>query len=587
MTAIEPVSGPHTKVIPRFPTRRGPHPMLIFILFLTMMSIMGHGWASERYTCPMHPHYIADRMGTCPICGMDLVPVEDDSGMESDHGIHDGEPDVDARAVIAISPETIQNIGVRTENATMTRFGADVRSYGLVKENARNTHVISGRVAGWIEELNITAVGDEVKKGDLLFTLYSPDLISAQQDYIAAMASGKKQRIYSSTKRLQSLGVGPKALKQIEVKRRKLEHLPFYAETDGVVSHLMANRGSYITPGMRIAIIQDYSSVWIDASVAEKDLRFLEKNSKATVTFPNLGSMERSARIDYIHPTINPDSRTGRARLVLDNTEGSLKPGAYADVVFETKIDKRLGIPSEAILKSSDGDFVVVALGEGRFQSRKIETGIQNKGRTEIAHGLEKGETVVVSGQFLIDSESSLRESFRKLQKTQTPLALLKLSPDQQTMIDHSIDAALYLHESITSGDELEAEMLMPALQSNDRLLSKFRGTKLQFILRDANKALILAKEAITAREQRQALAQLVLALKPWITEGRPKYYKEGGIKLHLDHGAGDYWLQLEGDIAHPYGNGHAVEVELPDKVDAKASTAIVAPTGGAHAEHQ
>jgi Cu(I)/Ag(I) efflux system membrane fusion protein len=370
-----------------------------------------------KYTCPMHPHYISDEMGQCPICGMDLVTIEL-GNEEPDHEHQTDGHDANMRAVVTIDPETIQNIGVRVEKASLSLFGDNVRSYGLVTENVRKSHVISGRVSGWIEDLKITAIGDKVKKGDLLFTLYSPDLISAQQDYIASIATGIKGRINSSAKRLQSLGVGTKAIEQIKSDRKKLEYLPFYAEVDGIISHLMVNQGSYIKPGMQIATIQDYSSVWIDVSVAEKDLQFLQEGSKATASFPNLGDFKRTALIDYIYPTINPDSRTGKVRLVLENKNGSLRPGAYADVNFETNIDKRLSIPSEAILKSSEGDFVVIAKGEGKFQPQKVQTGISNKGQTEIIHGLKEGEAVVVSSQFLIDSESSLRESFRKMQST-------------------------------------------------------------------------------------------------------------------------------------------------------------------------
>lgn len=560
--------------------------MKMIRIFLVLLAFsISPAWAEgEKYTCPMHPHYIATEMGTCPICGMDLVPMEgdDDGGMEEDHSGHAND---NTRKSITIAPETIQSIGVRTENATIASFGTNVRSYGLITENVRLTHAISGRVAGWVEDLKITAVGDEVKKDDLLFTLYSPDLISAQQDYIAAIATGVKGRINSSAKRLQSLGASKKAIAEIRSSRKKLERLPFYAETDGIVSHLMVNQGSYVKPGMQIATIQNYSSVWIDVSVAEKDLQFLAKDSKATVTFPNLGNIERTARIDYIYPTIDESSRTGQVRLVLENADGKLKPGAYADVHFETNIDKRLSIPSEAILKSSEGDFVVIALGGGKFQPQAIQTGIHNKGRTEVLHGIEGGESVVVSSQFLIDSESSLRESFRKLQKVQTPLALLDVTKDQQSMIDHLVDAALYLHDAQVNEFELDTKMLMPALKLNDHLLPQFRGTRLQFVLQDAEKALMSANEAITDQERLNALAELVVALKPWITEGRPKLYKDKGVKLYLDHGTGNYWLQLEDDIAHPYGDGHAVEIELPDEVDAEAPT-VTAPAGGAHAGH-
>jgi len=500
------------------------------------------------------------------------------NGMESDLAA--------AKASVVIAPETIQSIGVRTENAALASFGTNIRSYGLVTENVRNTYVISSRVAGWIEDLEITAVGDEVRKGDLLFTLYSPDLISAQQDYLAAIAAGNKGRINSSAKRLQSLGVGEKALKQIKAERRKLEQLPFYAETTGTVSQLMANKGSYVTPGMQIANIQDYRSVWIEVSVAEKDLQFLEKGGKATVTFPNLGNVERIAQIDYIYPTIDLDSRTGQVRLVLGNRDGTLKPGAYTDVLFETHVEKRLSIPSEAILKSSEGDFVIVALGEGRFQSQRIQTGIHNKGRTEVVHGLEEGEKIVVSSQFLIDSESALRESFRKLQKVQTPLALLEVSKEQLAMLDQLVNAALHLHEAEIATLDPEPEILKSALRLNHQLLSEFRGTKLQFILEDSDKALAAALDAITKEEQRHALAGLVAALKSWVAEGQPKHYKDKGIRLYLDHGTGNYWLQSDGEMRHPYGEGHAVQVELPDEIKGVEPPVVTAPAGGGHAHH-
>lgn len=386
---------------------------IIKFLLVILTIVISSSWAQNSsaadkeilyWVAPMNSSFRSDKPGKSPM-GMDLVPVYATDANDDNKG----------KPIIRIDAQTIQNMGVRTQKAAMAKFGNNIRSYGLVVENVRATHAISGRVAGWVEALKITAVGDEVKKGDLLFTLYSPDLISAQRDYIAALATDVKGRISSSAKRLRSLGVGSKAIGQIRTKRKKLEHLPFYAETDGIVSHLMVSQGSYVKPGMQIASIADYSSVWIDVSVAEKDLQFLNKTSKATVSFPNLGNAPRSARIDYIHPTINSDSRTGQVRLVLDNPDGTLRPGAYADVSFETNIDKRLSVPSEAVLKRSDGDFVVIAIGEGKFQSQLVKTGIVNNGRSEIISGLKDGDDVVVSSQFLIDSESSLREAFRKM----------------------------------------------------------------------------------------------------------------------------------------------------------------------------
>jgi membrane fusion protein, copper/silver efflux system len=436
---------------------------LIFILFVISSNSFAEG---TKYNCPMHPHYLAMEAGSCPICGMDLVPLSE-AGSESSDVAKPGERKIlywvapmdsnykmdkpgkspmgmdlvpvygegevvnNERVIVRISPETIQNIGVRTEKVKSAIFGDEVRSYGLVTENVRIQHAISSRISGWVEELKVTAIGDEVKKGEFIFSLYSPDLISAQQDYIAAISAKSKSRITSTALRLKSLGVQDKALAVIRKQRQKLDNIPFYAEADGVVSDLNIRQGTYVKSGMQLAVIQDYSTVWINVFIAEKDLGFLAHNMQAEVTFPNISNEARIASIDYIYPTIEEASRTGRVRLILDNKDGNLRPGSYADVSFETSSAKHLSIPLEAILKSSEGDHVVVDLGNGRFQSRIVKTGISNKGRIQIISGLKEGEIVVVSSQFLIDSESSLRESFRKMEKLQTSPSLLEVSNEQ------------------------------------------------------------------------------------------------------------------------------------------------------------
>lgn len=421
---------------------------VILILFsLTMTQAFAEGTV---YACPMHPHIVSETEGTCPICGMNLVmleqydetsnsttgekkilywvapmdpnyrmekPGKSPMGMDLVPVYEDSMDDGEGRVAVHISPETIQNMGVRTEQAVMINFGNEIRSYGLVTANRRLQKDISGRVDGWVEDVQITAVGDEVKKNSQLFTIYSPELVSAQQDYISALSSGGRGRINAAAKRLQSLGVQKRVLDNLKKSRKKSQNIPFYAETNGVISKLNIKKGTFVKSGMQIAEIQDYSSVWIEVSAAEKDLQFLHIAGSATVIFPNLGGLKRAGNIDYIYPTIDSSSRTGKVRLVLDNSKGELKAGAYADIEFETNIEKRLAIPSEAILKSSDGDFVVLSKGQGRFQPVKINAGISNKNFTEVLAGINEGDDIVVSSQFLIDSESSLRESFRKMKK--------------------------------------------------------------------------------------------------------------------------------------------------------------------------
>ncbi len=594
---------------------------LIIPIFLLLIFIAPPVSAGEQqYTCPMHPHYVADRPGACPICGMDLVPMEGDGDVDSDNGneeetpqetsnaatpkigekkilywvapmnpnykmdkagkspmgmdlvpVYADEEDKPAakkknsnkRSSITIPPETIQNMGVRTEKAQMASFGTLVRSYGDVTENVRLQSDISGRVEGWIKDLQVKAEGDTVKKGDLLFKLDSPELISAQQDYISAVKTGIKGRINAAKKRLRSLGVQDMAIKNI--KGSANPYIPFYATQDGIVSHINIREGSYIKSGMKLIQIQDYSSVWIDVSIAEQDIPYINDTTKVSVSFPNLGLQAQNAKIDYIYPTIDRATRTGRVRLVLDNKNGSIKPGAYADIEFETGVKRRLSIPSDAILKSKDGDFVVVALKKGRFQPRKVTTGLRYKGRTEILKGLKDNDNIVVSGQFLIDSESALRESFRKMKRMQKPLSELDIEDDQLAMIDHLVDAALYIHMEITAARSPNSKMIMPALTLGDHLIPVFRGTQLQFILEDAEKALMKGKNSLTDKEWLDTLNNLVIALKPWILEGKPDYYKSKNLSIYMDHGANKYWLQAGDKPQNPYGKGMAMKVENED----------------------
>ncbi|MBG78127.1 MAG: efflux transporter periplasmic adaptor subunit [Alphaproteobacteria bacterium] len=560
-----------------------------FFLILALFAVPAMAQA-EQYTCPMHPHYVADRPGTCPICGMDLVELASEQESEDDGAAMESMDNSDKggmeRTTVTIDPETIQNTGIRTEEAQMASFGTLVRSYGDVTENVRLQFDISARVEGWVEDLKVQAMGDEVKKGDLLFNLYSPALISAQQDLISAIATGYKGRIGSAAKRLVSLGMQKRAIEEVKSRRKAFQSVPYYAESDGLVSAMNVRDGTYAKPGMNLMTLQNYDTVWVDVSVAEQDIPYITKETKAMVSLPALGVKEKEAAIDYIYPTIDRATRTGRIRLVLDNADGKLKPGAYADVELETGVDRRLSIPGDAILKSKDGDFVVVAMDQGRFQPRKILAGLKYKGRTEVLDGLAEKDKVVVSGQFLIDSESALRESFRKMQRMQMPLALLDMTDDQLAMIDHLIDVAIYMQKELTAGRTPNPNMIMPAITLGDHLMPVFRGTKLQFVLEDAEMALKAAQDNVTDKEWQTSLNDLVTALKPWLLEGKPQHYKSKGLQFYMAHGLDTYWLQLGDAVENPYGEGHPMKIDWPDKVEAEAPEITEMPAGGAHANH-
>ncbi|MBU1212990.1 MAG: efflux RND transporter periplasmic adaptor subunit [Alphaproteobacteria bacterium] len=520
-----------------------------------------------KWTCPMHLHYIADDFGTCPICGMDLVKVDPGAGAAVP-------ADGAQRTTIVIAPETMQTMGVRIAKAEKSNFGRIVRSYGRIAENERLQTEMSARTEGWIEDLKIRAVGDQVKEGDLLFSMYAPEFIVSQRDYLDALKGNSRQRIQSIKTRLKAFGMQERAIEELEKRREELEFVPFYADRDGTVAMIELRPGSYVNRGTMLTRIQDYSQVWLMVSVSEKDLSFIAPGTAARVTFPNIPGREVFAKVEYVYPTVDAKTRTGQVRLVLENADGQLRPGAFADVAFEVGAEMRLAVPSEAILNSGGARYVVASLGGGRFEPRAVSTGVTAGPWTEISGEIEAGDDIVVSGQFLIDSESALRESFRKLERLQLPLALIKLDATQLAMLDHMVDAALYLHEALIDGYEVEPKFLEPALEIKALLWPKFQHTQLAFVLEDAAKAIEKAKSAQTDSETRAALAELVDALEPWLREGAPRHYAEKKLLLLHDAESDRKWLQMAGKPANPYGDGAAEAMPWPEPRPENAESA-------------
>lgn len=516
-----------------------------------------------KYTCPMHPHYIADEMGACPICGMDLVPMASGPALSAE-----GDSEENARAEVVIPAETIQNMGVRYGRAEATLFGRRIRAYGVVVENERLRGEVASRVAGWVEELAVTAVGDPVKRGQRLYRLFSPDLAAAQRDYLAALERNGKARIRSAADRLRALGVSDTFIQQLRKTRQVEERVPFTTSVAGILSDLKVREGAYVRPGETLAVVQDYASVWINAAVAEQDLAAIGPDTPVRVVLPNLPGEVIETRVEYIHPTVDPASRTGTVRLALENPGGRLRPGAYADVLFEVGAERRLAVPDSALLLGADGAYLVKALGDGRFRPQGVRTGLSADGYTEILDGVAAGDRIVLSGQFLIDSESALRESFRKLQRLKRTLADLTLSKTQMAMVDHLVDAALYLHEALVDGYEVTPEQLQPAREIRDLLLGRFGGTRLGPILDAAEQAIAEAQRARTESALSVALHRLTAALRPWIVEGRTAYYRDKGVRLFQDPELDRLWLQLGDSPFNPHGpaKGVAVSAEGPEQ---------------------
>ena len=540
--------------------------ILAALITLIFNPVFSHAVIAEEtieYTCPMHPHYIStDADGICPICGMDLVLAKS--------ARYDEGNQASVTNAIHVSQGMLQTMGVRIAEVKKVAFTHKIRAFGNVQANTRREVVSASRLEGWIENLAVTAEGDTVHSGQLLYQIYSPELVAAQKDFLAALNIGNKSRIDASEQRLKSLGMQRTAIASVRKKLELLEKVPVYAEDGGIVHSLEARDGAYVKPGKIVLKLQSYVDVWIIASIVEQDINFVTAGIPVKLEFPSAPSAPDEGVVDYVYPTIDPITRTLKVRIVVANEEGLLRPGAFADVAFEVNTEEKLSIPSEAVLHDSSGSHVIVSLGEGNFSSRNIQTGNSADGRTEVTSGLQVGERVVVSGQFMLDSETNLREGFAKLAPStfdrDTPLSALPLSEEDIALIDHFVDTTLYFHEALIDQYDIDPHFLGPTISAGDKLLTRFPDTQLQKIIIDMQHVLQEVREGDSDNSQGIQLAHLMHALKPWLLQGMPDHYHGRGIRLFQDNKSGHYFIQEGAQPANPYGAGDAQNIPLPER---------------------
>lgn len=517
-----------------------------------------------QYTCAMHPHYIStDPDGSCPICGMDLMPVKRTSLLSNAEGAFE----------LSVSAEMIQTMGVRTAIAGRVEFSRTLRAFGTVEADERLESVSVSRIEGWVEELAVNAEGDSVRNGDILYKVYSPDLISAQGDFLAALRSRNASRIKSVQQRLRSIGMQNKAIMLLKKSKQVIHRVPVFSERDGIVTNLNVREGDYVKPGSPVLRLQSYQNVWVIASIPETDLPLIEKGLVAALKFPSAPLAPTHGLVAYIYPTIEPNTRTAKVRIDIDNSERRLLPGAYADIRFKFDAKSRLTVPTEALLRDSRGNHVITALGDGRFSSRSIITGVSVDGNTEIMSGLEEGDVVVTSGQFLLDSEVNLREGLSKLSRESAThnkattmvddnLVLSHVNMDAETLLtfDHFVDMALYLHQSIISGKTIELSFVDPSISVMDDLKASFTNAAFLQMLEGIELALYDVQKNDSIAEP---LSYLMHELQPWLLQGKPQHYANAGLTLYRDTNSKQLWLQKGGDVANPYNQNSSSSYDV------------------------
>jgi Cu(I)/Ag(I) efflux system membrane fusion protein len=363
---------------------------------------------ATRYVCPMHSHVVSDHPGECPICGMALVPV-------AARGTAGATPTVEVDAALG------QALGVRTSPVERGRLWRRIDTVGFVEFASDELTRIKPRVAGWVRAVDVTAAGTAVRAGQRLFALYSPELVAAQQEFRAAAASGDRALAAAARDRLGAFGLAEASVARLAAGGPVEEAVAIVAPRAGVVADVAVTPGAYVTPETEAVTLSDRSRLWVTAEVFPAQAAWLREGAPAEVRDPaRPGSPPVETRIERIATSVDAATRAVRVRLPLaPDAARALRAEMYVDVtLFGGARDGVLSVPRDAVIRTGSGSRVVVALGAGRFQPRAVEVGIEAGDRLEVLAGLEEGEQVVTSAQFLIDSEASLEASLRNLDAT-------------------------------------------------------------------------------------------------------------------------------------------------------------------------
>lgn len=349
---------------------------------------------------PMRPDVHFDKPGRSPYMDMELIPrYRESSGGGS----------------VSISSRVSQNLGVRIAPATEATLAPQASVTGTVTIDERRLSVVTARAAGWMERLDVRAVGDPVRRGQRLGGLYSPDLLAAQEEYLLAIRSDDAALVPAARRRLELLGVTGGQLDRIVRNGTAERRIDIVAPTDGVVTDLPVREGAAVQGGMPIMNLADLSEVWVIAEVPESQGAWLKAGEVATVTLPGAGADPLEGRLDYLYPEVSPATRTIRARIVVPNDGVALRPGMSVRVALQGPARSAVLVPTEALIRSGERTAVILAEGDGHFRPVAVVAGLEQGDQTEIRSGLQAGDRVVVSGQFLIDSEANLRGALDRL----------------------------------------------------------------------------------------------------------------------------------------------------------------------------
>ena len=418
--------------------------------------------AEQLYTCGMHPQVIQNKPGNCPICGMKLTPVrkqaaapqaaasaerkikfykstmnagetspgpaKDSMGMDM-VPVYESEPGATDSQLITVDPVTIQNMNIHTATVTRGPLRHLVRTVGAIEYNEASLADVTTKFKGWVEKLYVDTTGQLVMKGEPLFEIYSPELYSAQREYLLGLegtnAPGGSALKASALTKLKFFDISDEQIAELERTREPSKTLRILSPQDGFVIEKTVVGGQLADAGTKLYRLADLGLVWVQAQVYEQDLPYVKLGQEATVTISYLPDREFRGRVTYIYPSVDEKTRTARVRMEFHNPGYFLKPGMFATVqVLSELAPSALLVPNMAVLRSGEKNTVFIAREGGKLEPRTVTLGPQAENNTyQVLSGLDEGDRVVTSGQFLLDSESQLREAIQKMNSPQSAVS--------------------------------------------------------------------------------------------------------------------------------------------------------------------
>lgn len=386
------------------------------------LSDIGKSKQEPIWICPMHPEIMQNHPGTCPICGMDLVQSKIPGAHNHDHGIH-------------IDTASIQKLGVRLESVKKAPLSQEIRTYGNVIVDGDTLYNVHTKVDGWIRKLNINSVGQQIRKGQIIYEIYSPDLIAQQKEYLRFIVRRDQtlktigdisplvenpyvmdllQELSRERTKFLYKDIAIESVQQMESSKQAIEVVKILAGQAGVVTQINAREGNFVTPSATLFTLADVSRIWVDITLYPDQAGRVKNGDTVTIKTPD--GQEIKTKLDFVNPLA--ENNKINARATLNNTNLRLRPGSFVDVIIHAQPHEALVLPRSSVIHTGQGDLVILSRGEGHFLPVNIETGIESGDWIEVVDGLLEGAEVAVNGQFLLDAASSLQDAAQRMQES-------------------------------------------------------------------------------------------------------------------------------------------------------------------------